>query len=140
MTSPIIQRRRRKKKFRGPLPSDAEFQAAVRIACIITGADPQHVIENHHSGPSKSPEQLAISRARVYAAFALRALFEGADRGKLAAMFNIPNPRSFFHSKDKSMSHGELVGWWSDAAFMRVIEGVEAFQAMTAAEEQESAA
>lgn len=117
---------------RGELPRLAVVKAAVETACLITGAKVFEVMfpsKSFMHEAHRSPEVMARSRARAYAAFALRAIFEDGQPAKIAAMVGAVQHYQYFAGKDNDMKTGRLT-WWNDAAFMRVIEATEAFIAM----------
>lgn len=115
---------------RGELPTTAVVHAAARAASNVVRphAHPNYVLGiTPNAYRKKSPEFLAISHARIYAAFALRAIYEEGRPASIAEMFGVRDPQQWMSGKDNLMKTGGMAWWWDDAAFMKVIEETEKF-------------
>lgn len=114
----------------GELPSRGVVEHAVKLACMITSANAADVLRGVNpqprSGEGKQQYYQSITRARHYAAFALRAIYEEANWAKMATMLGARTPTQYYAIKDTAFRDG-WVKWWDDKAFMRVIEETESF-------------
>lgn len=136
-----------KRSKHGQLPNAAEVMAAIEAAARITKADPADVIDTSRlKARGVAPASIKYaraSRARYYATFALRAIFEDGSQHEIARLCGVKdnkNLKKYFYNADSNMSEGCWKFWWSDDAFMSVIEAVEAFQAAEAAIREQEAA
>lgn len=106
-------------------PTERHITAAIEQACQETGGLPLDVTTGRLG---HDPVSIAASRARLYTALALRAVFEGELAPKeIASMVGIQGvdrQQGYMYSIDRQVRQGVM--WWSDQAFMRVIEAIEA--------------
>lgn len=107
----------------GAVPSPQQVAVAVEVACRETGAKVEDVL----SGKKARGAQFAeCARARVYAALALRCLYENCRQARIAELVGcIGATKTFIGQVDYRMRHHNLK-WWDDAVFMRVVEAIEA--------------
>jgi hypothetical protein len=104
-------------------PTADQVAIAIIAACGETGADPEDVI----GGRLGTGQNFPISRARTYAALALRAIFPDNGNVAFGRMVGSRSPGSFVTLVDHQIKDGTLK-WWDDAVFMRVVEAIEAAQ------------
>lgn len=123
--SDLGQRRRR-----AAPPSKVIARYAVEAACVETGASVNAVFAyktwraaGFRGGADAG--WLVVSRARVYAALALRAIYEDTPHPAIAETVNAQNPRLWFHNVDNQIKSEKML-WFKNDAFMRVIEFIEA--------------
>jgi hypothetical protein len=102
-------------------PSADQVAAAIIAACRETGADPESVASGAKGAGSRFP----ISRARAYAALAIRAVFPENGSVALGRMVGSNAPSSYVTQIDNQLRNG-LLKWWDDKTFMRVVEALEA--------------
>lgn len=107
-------------------PSSYGVAAAIVAAAREMGVDPIAIAsgETCRGGPKGN---YAVSRARAYAALAIRAVFPDNGNTALARWVGSSSPSSYICSIDHQLKH-KLIKWWDDALFMRVIEATEAAQ------------
>lgn len=127
-----------KKRTALPPPRDV-VRAAVEAACVETGAYVNEIFKYRtwrDAGFLGGADRgwLSISRARVYAGLALRAIYEDTPVQNIAEMLNVPDPVNFFHNYDSQMQSQTKLRWFDDKAFMRVIEFIETYQKKREAE------
>lgn len=109
----------------GQLTADrvaATVMAAITAACAETGAVPRHVARGDVD--SRLDRTFAISRARTYAALALRAIFDDMSAPNISRMVGSKYPDGYLGQIDSRMKNNDLK-WFDNDAFMRVVAATE---------------
>lgn len=91
---------------------------AIVAACKETGADPVAVASGERDGDC----YYSVSRARAYAATAIRAVWQGCGNMAIARMFGASSPSCYFASLEARRSKG--LSWWSARALERVVTAI----------------
>lgn len=115
-------------------PTQRHVIAAIMAASHLTGADPVKVERGEGISGNVPDEGRQLTRARAYAALALRAVFEGFDTFEIARLCGASKVGQYFDSLDHRMKRNAL-GWWDDEVFMAVIGAIEAVPAEEASGE-----
>lgn len=102
------------------LPTADEVAAAIVAASAETGAKPEAVAAGA-AGNRYHPE---VTRARAYAAFALRAVFEKCSAQSISKWCGSQSPAAHLSMLDIQL-RAKALEWWDDKTFMRVISAVE---------------
>ena len=103
-------------------PSADQVAIAIITASREVGADPIDVVLGNGNAGCKEgggTTQYAISRARAYAAFALRTVFTQCGAVAIGRMVGSRSPSGLLASLDAQMRNKSL-RWWDDKVFMRV--------------------
>lgn len=120
--------KKRGKQKRGPVPSVAEVRVAVAAACLSTTANIDDVLHRPRAKwEMDRREYFKVTKARTYAALALRCLFEDGRQDVIARLVGSTYPKSYINQIDKLLSENGLK-WFNNDVFMAVIEAVERFQ------------
>ena len=100
---------------------------AVVAACRETGADPEECVQGRMFKRRDAVGRFALSRARVYAAFALDEVLDRSDNWigltSISRMVGASSYRSHLSSARHQQRHG-LLSWFDDAALERVKRAV----------------
>lgn len=97
--------------------------AAIKAACAETGA--HHTAVFNGDTDEKSDRSFPISRARAYAAMAIRAVFEEPRRtSDIGRLVGSRIPGQYLAQLDTRLRNGDLQ-WFDNAAFMRVVAATE---------------
>lgn len=104
-----------------PFPTADEVARVIVSACSETLADPEAVLRGEASRGGRFGN-VAASRARAYAAYALRTLY-GCSNAAIGAMVGAKSAPNFVSSIEFQRRQG-YVKWWSDEALARVIAAV----------------
>lgn len=106
-------------------PTADQVATAIVAACRETGADPITVASgNSDDRRATVAHKYAISRARVYAALAIRAVFEENGPAAIARWVGAGTPSCYVTNVDRDLKEARLK-WWDEAAFKRVIAATE---------------
>lgn len=102
-------------------PSADNVAAAILAACRETGADFERLCRGD---ADRDDKHFKISRARVYAALAIRAIFPENSAPGIARMVASGYPDTFLAQVDGRMKKNDLK-WFDNDAFMRVVAATE---------------
>ena len=97
---------------------------AIVAACKETGADPVAVASGERNRAGTRWD-FKISRARNYAAYALRETHKGCGTTAIARMVGAGSPSSYLAVLDHNIRNGKAP-WWDAAAVKRVIAAIRA--------------
>lgn len=106
-------------------PTADQVAAAIVAACRETGADPIAVASGHRDEVRSAPDRkFAISRARAYAALAIREIFKENGPVAIARWVGSLSPACYVTNVDRDRKDGRY-RWWDEAAFQRVVAATE---------------
>lgn len=105
-------------------PTADTIAVAIIAAAKETGADPIDVAVGVLATAGIHSGKIAVSRARAYAALALRAVLDNVPSKSIATWVASGSPAVYIGSIDFQIRNKQLK-WWDNNAFMRVVEAVE---------------
>lgn len=106
-------------------PTADQVAAAIVAACRETGADPIAVASGEKDDTRAAPERkYAVSRARAYAALAIREIFKENGPVAIARWVGAGTPSCYMTNVDRDVREARLK-WWDAAAYQRVVAATE---------------
>lgn len=103
-------------------PTADQVAIAIIAASKETGASPQLVASR--ANDNRLDRTFAISRARTYAALAIRAIFPENSGASISRMVGSSYPEQHLQQIDSRMKNNDLK-WFDNDAFMRVVDATE---------------
>ncbi len=107
----------------GAYPTADDVARAVVAACRETGADPEECVTGRVYCVGGAANKYALSRARVYAAFALDELFDECGSSSMSRMVGASSVTCHL-STARSQQRNGLLRWFDGAALERVKSAV----------------